>query len=144
MIVYFDTNALLRRVLADYHYAADFRKALATHEANGDVLVTSELTTVEVPRALRQVQAPPTLAPLVLRGLDIVLMTPAILGNAAAFPDQYLRALDAIHLASAEAAQAGVLVTYDKKLLTASKNNGLATSSPGMLKRGGGLAHKTT
>jgi uncharacterized protein len=54
-----------------------------------------------------------------------------VLDSAAVFPDPLLRSLDAIHLASAQSITAVTAVlAYDKRLIGAVRNAGLAVASP--------------
>ncbi len=100
-------------------------------------LVASSLVLTEVPRALRR-SDPGRLAavPTVLAKLNRVPMDDTVLATAAAYADPMLRTLDAIHLASAqtlvfEGLPLTALVTYDKRLLAAAAEAGLATAAPG-------------
>ena len=100
-------------------------------------LVASALVLTEVPRALRR-SDPGRLAavPTVLAKLSRVPMDDTVLATAAAYADPMLRTLDAIHLASAqtlvlEGLPLTALVTYDRRLLAAASEVGLATAAPG-------------
>lgn len=98
--------------------------------------ITSTLTEVELPRAIRAV-APEGLpsVPVVLARLDRFEIDPIIRSTAAAYPNAALRSLDAIHLATAQTAAATApltaLVTYDSRLSEAADSLGITVVAPG-------------
>ncbi|ETA92394.1 ribonuclease [Mycobacterium avium 10-5581] len=98
--------------------------------------ITSTLTEVELPRAVRTV-APEGLpaVPAVLARLDRFEIDEVIRSTAAAYPNPALRSLHAIHLATAQiAASAGpltALVTYDNRLTEAAKALSITVVAPG-------------
>lgn len=98
--------------------------------------ITSTLTEVELPRAVRTV-APDGLpaVPAVLARLDRFEIDEVIRSTAAAYPNPALRSLDAIHLATAQiAASAGpltALVTYDNRLTEAAEALSITVVAPG-------------
>lgn len=97
-------------------------------------LVSSVLSEVEVPRALRRV-APDALGAVArtFARLYRVEMDEAIRADAGALADPDLRSLDAVHLATARTvgAQLQAFVSYDRRLLRAGDALGLPTASPG-------------
>lgn len=98
--------------------------------------ITSTLTEVELPRAIRAV-APQGLpsVPAVLARLDRFEIDQIIRSTAAAYPNSALRSLDAIHLATAQTAAATApltaLVTYDSRLGEAADSLGITVVAPG-------------
>lgn len=98
--------------------------------------ITSALTEVELPRAIRAV-APEGLpaVPSVLARLDRFEIDQVIRSTAAAYPNPALRSLDAIHLATAQtaasAASLTALVTYDNRLREAADALGITIVAPG-------------
>ena len=97
--------------------------------------VTSTLTEVELPRALRRTEpelltsVPATIARLARYEIDEVVRA-----EAAAYPDPTLRSLDAIHLATAHAVfgrQLTRFITYDNRLFDAATALGLPAHAPG-------------
>jgi uncharacterized protein len=133
-VIYLDSAAIVKLVRRE-------KESKALHEwltAQQDkMLVASALVLAEVPRALRRTD-PGRLAavPTVLAKLNRVPMDDTVLATAAAYQDPMLRTLDAIHLASAqtlvlEGLPLTALVTYDKRLLVAAADAGLATAAPG-------------
>jgi uncharacterized protein len=97
------------------------------------VRVSSPIVRVEVPRAVWR--ADPGSLPqayTVVRRVRDIRVTASVLTRAAGARPVALRALDAIHLASALAVRQDLtaFVCYDKSLLTAAREAGLPTASP--------------
>ncbi len=98
--------------------------------------ITSALTEVELPKAIRAV-APEGLpaVPSVLARLDRFEIDQVIRSTAAAYPNPSLRSLDAIHLATAQTAASSApltaLVTYDNRLREAAEAQGVTIVAPG-------------
>jgi predicted nucleic acid-binding protein len=98
--------------------------------------ITSTLTEVELPRAIRAV-APEGLpaVPSVLARLDRFEIDAVIRSTAAAYPNRALRSLDAIHLATAQTAASvaplTALVTYDNRLEEAANTLLMPVVAPG-------------
>jgi len=96
--------------------------------------VTSELSTVEVVRAVKFARPEPesTLeAERLLGSLDLAGISRAVLRRAAALASSELRSLDAIHLATAERIGVAAILTYDRRLGAAAEGLGLSVLSPG-------------
>ncbi len=97
------------------------------------MLMSSAIATVEVTRAA--VIANPSTgfeeADRLLAGCELVEVDSALLDQARRLADSTLRALDAIHLASALLVEPAALVAYDHRLLAAARRAGLDMSSPG-------------
>lgn len=130
-MIYLDTAALIKLIRREVE-----SDALADWLAErADVpLVSSALSEVEVPRALRRSE-PALLAsvPAVLRRIGVYDIDDVVRATAAGYEDPFLRSLDAIHLATAHAIfgpQLSAFVTYDKRLLTAADALGLPTAAP--------------
>jgi uncharacterized protein len=104
-------------------------------------LLSSDLALTEVPRAIRRAAAhDPDLAPerLIAQAeevLDAVALLPvdrALLAAAGALGEPTLRALDAIHLASAiDVSPLDAFVSYDERQSAAARLAGLRTVAPG-------------
>lgn len=97
-------------------------------------LVVSRLAIVEVLRAAARADpAPETRADAerVLGTCRLVEVSDAVLRAAANLAAPTLRALDAIHVATALRVGARELVGYDRRLLEAARAQGLAVSAPG-------------
>lgn len=131
MIVYVDTSALLKRIIVEPESAA-VRSRLARLASAGDLLTSSALTWVEVHRALRRaaVSYPDELADAALSGVDEFPLRPAVLQRARIVGPPGLRSLDAVHLASAVAIQARQLMTFDERLASAARGEGIEVSVP--------------
>jgi predicted nucleic acid-binding protein len=135
-VFYADSSALVKLV----HEEAE-SDALRSYLAGAD-LISSELVLTEVPRAVRRAIAQdPTLPSdlllnragelidaLALRALDRGLLV-----GAGALDEPALRALDAIHVASAVSLDPiEAFVTYDERQAAAARLAGLRTIAPGI------------
>lgn len=133
MIVYVDTSALLRLVLAEPDTLKDLRSA--------DALVSSELLAVEVLRTIDRLRVQGALsveeaasrratATLWLEAVDLVLLQRPILERASEpFPTP-LGTLDALHLATAlvwrdRMRQPLLMATHDRDLALAARSFGI-------------------
>ena len=132
-----------------YYLDSSAAVKLAMHEAESDALATflqepgasgagtelvsSELLVTEIHRALRPQGAQGALrATRVLGLVDIVSVSSTVLRVAAEIPQDSLRTLNAIHLATALAVHdtlAG-LITYDHRLAAAASEAGIPVVSP--------------
>ncbi|WP_020577695.1 type II toxin-antitoxin system VapC family toxin [Actinopolymorpha alba] len=131
-MIYLDTAALIKLIRRE---PASDDLADWLDDRPGDLLVSSALVEVEVPRALRRSE-PELLAaaPAVLQRLALYEIDDLVRATAAAYPDPNLRSLDAIHLATASAVfgnDLSVFVTYDKRLLAVAEGMGLPIAHPG-------------
>jgi predicted nucleic acid-binding protein len=134
-LLYLDASALVKLVRAEPETTA-----LRAFVADSDLL-SSELALAEVPRAIRRAAASdPALAPAPLMAraeeiLDALALLPvdrAVLLAAGALEEPVLRALDAIHLASAiDLSPIDAFVSYDERQSAAARLTGLRTVSPG-------------
>ncbi|HZJ51040.1 MAG TPA: type II toxin-antitoxin system VapC family toxin [Actinomycetota bacterium] len=100
-----------------------------------DARVSSALSLVEVPRALRRADPHRHLlerADRVLRAVEMIDIDSEILEMAAAIEPRGLRSLDAIHLATAMllGPREMVLVTYDARLADAARAAGFEVEAP--------------
>lgn len=134
-VFYADTSALVKLVRDEAE-----SEALRAFLADAD-LVSSELVLTEIPRAVRRAVALDPALPLDLllersaELIDALALRPldrALLEGAGALAEPALRALDAIHVASAVALDpVGAFVTYDERQAAAARLAGLRTMSPG-------------
>lgn len=134
-LFYADSSALVKLVRDE-----PGSDALRSFLVDSDI-VSSELVLTELPRAVRRATAAdPRLAEDVLieragETLDAVALLPldrAVLLAAGALAEPALRALDAIHVASAvDLAPIDGFVTYDERQAAAARLVGLRTLSPG-------------
>jgi uncharacterized protein len=127
-VIYIDTSAVLKLVHPEPESAA-LRHWLASRQ---DDLVSSALVRTEARRALLR-NDPGALSrlPAVLSVIAQVPVSEAVLDTAATLADPLLRTLDVIHLASAQSITAVTEVLgYDKRLVEAARQAGLAVASP--------------
>jgi uncharacterized protein len=133
-LFYLDASALVKLLREEPE-----SDALRTFLADAD-LVASELVLSEVPRAVRRAAAlDPRLAldALLARAgelfeaLALVPLDRALLLAAGALPEPVLRALDAIHVATAAGlAAVDAFVSYDERQSAAARLAGLRTAAP--------------
>jgi len=134
-VFYADASALVKLVRDEAE-----SEALRAFLADAD-LVSSELILTEIPRAVRRAVAYDPALPLdvllerTAELIDALALRPldrALLEGAGALAEPALRALDAIHVASAVALDpVEAFVTYDERQAAAARLAGLRTMSPG-------------
>lgn len=135
MTFYADSSALVKLVQEETE-----SDALRSYLADAD-LVSSELVLTEIPRAVRRAVAQdPTLpgdvlldrAGELIEALALRPLDRALLAGAGALDEPVLRALDAIHIASAVSLDSiETFVTYDERQAAAARLAGLRTIAPG-------------
>jgi uncharacterized protein len=129
-VYYLDTSAALKAFAAEAHSVA-FRTFFNSHA--DAAWVSSALMRVEVLRAVRR-----AMPGAVARADELLLafayhnIDDGVVDTAASEPDQMLRSLDAIHLATARTLGSELtgLITYDDRLAGAATNAGIAVISP--------------
>jgi len=134
-VFYADASALVKLARDEAESAS-----LTAYLAGAD-LVSSELASSEVPRALRRAVAMESELPLeVLREradelLDRISLRPIdhdVLLGAGALAEPFLRTLDAIHVTTAlYLSPVEAFVTYDERQAAAARLAGLRTIAPG-------------
>jgi predicted nucleic acid-binding protein len=134
-LFYADASALVKLVRQEPETAA-----LGTFLTGADI-VSSELVLTEVPRAVHRAASDDPGLPLdalmsraddVLQTLALLPVDRALLLAAGALAEPLLRALDAIHIASAAAVlPIDGFVTYDDRQAAAARLAGLRTVAPG-------------
>lgn len=131
MSLYLDASALVKLVKREPETAA-LRRYLRRHSA--ERLVTSALSRTEVVRAVLPGGGDAlATARQVVAGTALILVDAGILDDAAILaPDQLLRTLDAIHLASARLLGPNLraVVSYDHRMSAAATSLGMAVVSP--------------
>ena len=131
-MIYLDTAALVKLVR---HEVASDELVAWLNEHLDRLFISSALVEVELPRALRR--SDPGLlnaAPAVLGQVSVYDVDETVRAAAAAYQDPWIRSLDAIHLATADAILGDDLtafVSYDRRLLATAKAIGLPVASPG-------------
>ncbi len=127
-LAYLDSSALVKLALEEAE-----TKALREAVRQWPRRTSSRLSTVEVLRTVRRrrPQAEPV-ARRVLTGLALVAITDRVLADAVEVPECELRALDAIHVATALqlAPTIAAFVSYDDRQLAAAAALGLPAVSP--------------
>jgi predicted nucleic acid-binding protein len=132
-MIYLDTAALVKlvRLEAESEELIDW-----LNQQVDRIFVSSALVEVELPRALRRSEpALLTSAHSVLAQVAVYDVDETVRTTAASYQDPWIRSLDAIHLATADAVLGDELtafVTYDRRLLATAKAIGLPLASPGM------------
>lgn len=135
MRVYLDSSAVLKRVI-DEPESEDVRALLSHHVGEGDLLVSSQLTWIEVTRALRmRFDFPYPVAADhtddALSGVVDYPLSDEVQILAERINPNRLRTLDAFHVASAMLVGAHLLITYDERMVEAAELNGLRCVAPG-------------
>jgi len=133
-VVYADASALVKLVRDEMESAA-LRNYL-----RGADLVSSELVLTEIPRAMRRAAARDPDLPLDLllqragAVIEVLALRPldrTLLSVAGALAEPALRALDAVHVASAvDLDPIDAFVTYDERQAAAARLAGLRTMAP--------------
>lgn len=134
-VFYADSSALVKLIWEEAESVA-----LRAYLDDAD-LVSSELILTEIPRAVRSAASREPALPLELlleragELVDAVALQPldrALLLGAGALAEPALRALDAIHVASAvDLHPVEAFVTYDERQAAAARLAGLRTMAPG-------------
>ena len=118
--LYVDTSALLKRVFIEDE-SSEVRAILRARNASGDLIASSELSWVEVARALLRAgvhDVGPELG-VACAGIALQPLTSIVMNRARAIGPASLRSLDAIHLAAAVGLGAVEMLTFDRRLAEA-------------------------
>lgn len=125
---YLDSSALVKFILDEPE-----TPALLAHVRGRRRITSSALALVEVVRAVRRLlPAEVGSARRMLRALEVVPVSDPLLREAADLEDPTVRALDAIHVASAAslADELSEVVTYDRRMAAAAGALGLPVAQP--------------
>ena len=130
--VYLDSSAIVKLVVPEPE-----TDALRSSLGRWPDRLSSALARVEVHRALRRAGASRAVrarADAVLSGLVLIRIDDRVLSHACSFKEPMLRALDAIHLASALSLgdDPEAFMTYDARLARAAANLRLHVQHPGI------------
>lgn len=128
-MIYFDSSAVVTAVLGR-EYAPALRRYLELHAGRP---WTSTIGFVEVVRTCDLVGDYPGLLDALSDDYDEAPLTRVVRDRAASLPGR-LRALDAIHVASAQilGPELVALVTYDRRMADAARSVGLPVAMPGL------------
>jgi len=128
VIAYFDSSALVKLVVNEAE-----SESLVDHLSRPMTALTSALSVAEVTRALRRAPVTRDDIDAALVGLHLIEVTRPILDRAGWVAGERLRALDAIHLASALSLGIPDLqfISYDDRLAEAARGQGLRVVQPG-------------
>ncbi|CAH0152272.1 MULTISPECIES: type II toxin-antitoxin system VapC family toxin [unclassified Microbacterium] len=135
MLIYVDTSAVLKRVFEENESDA-LGRAIDQAVADGDRLISSTLTRVELARGIRRrLDFEPrdrltSAFELATGDIAFAPMSSPIVESARVIGPPALRSLDAIHLATAIAVGAGEVWTYDDRLAAASEEMGIVARMP--------------
>jgi len=132
-LVYLDASALVKLVVDEPESAA-----LTDYLTDEPRIVTSALSAVEVPRAVRMIepQEPaPERAQNIVACCALIEVDREVRDAAAGLDPPPLRTLDAIHLVSAlrVSEELSATVIYDRRLAAAAREAGLEVAAPGQL-----------
>lgn len=130
MIAYCDSSALLKRVLREAD-SPDVEGVLHDLTDLGMSLATSRIAYVEVARTLRSAMPERGITDSlasVMHDVDTLEVSLDVLRLASGVPVVHLRALDAVHVASALLSEATVVVTRDRQMARACSELGLAVA----------------
>ena len=132
-MIYLDSSALMKLVRREAETQA-LREWLDLRRQ--DPVVSSELGRVEVLRAARRVGGPALAeARAVVGDLDLIALDRAVQDVACDIGEPTLRALDALHLASAVLLGDALttFISYDHRLADGAQAAGLAVVTPGAI-----------
>lgn len=129
MIVLLDTSALAKLLVAESE--SNRLRARLVELAPSSRLTISSLAVTELRRLTIRLGAPAEKALEVVDRFDVLRLSEPVLHQAATFPQRHMGTLDAIHLATAIAVSADLLLTYDARLGEATVQEGMDVESPG-------------
>jgi len=127
-VIYLDSSALVKLVIEE-----DESTGLQRHLPKASVKASCVLAHVEVIRAgRRRDRDSGALARRVLEEIDLLAVDGPVLDAAAELEDEWLRSLDAIHMAAALSLGDDLteLITYDHRMVAAAEGLGIPVSSP--------------
>ena len=130
MRIYLDSSELVHRAQA-IQASSPWRLPLERLDANAYTLASSAVSHVEISRTLlrsESIDAAKELARHALSDVDSLPPSAVILELAATLPVQFLKSLDAIHIASALIVSADVVLTRDRQMQRACEELGLAVA----------------
>lgn len=128
MKLYVDTNILLQDLI-NHPNSSPVAEESYRFQRQGHTLVSSVLTAVEIDRVLlRHGGSQTQITATLLRGFDLLAITPAVLDLARVIPVQFLKTLDSLHLATAVISRCDAVITMDQQFARACEEIGLAVA----------------
>lgn len=125
---YVDTNILLQDLI-DHPDASGVVAESFRFQNQGDILVSSVLTVVEIDRVLLRHGGSQThITSTLLRGLDLLAITPDVIDLARVIPVKFLKTLDSLHLATAIISRCDAVITRDQQFARACEEIGLSVA----------------
>lgn len=125
MRLYVDANIIIESVCAGVN-GNDLVEQAFTYQERGESLISSVLTAVEIDRFLwRRSGVDSLVTPTMLRGIDLLALTPQVIDVARAIPAQFLKTLDALHVATAIVSRCDAVITLDRQFARACQEVGL-------------------
>lgn len=120
-----DANIIIEGVCAGVN-GNDLVEHAFTYQERGESLISSVLTAVEIDRFLwRRSGVDSLVTPTMLRGIDLLALTPQVIDVARAIPAQFLKTLDALHVATAIVSRCDAVITLDRQFARACQEVGL-------------------
>lgn len=125
MRIYVDANIIIESVCAGVN-GNDLVEQAFNYQERGESLISSVLTAVEIDRFLwRRSEVDSLVTPTMLRGIDLLALTPQVIDVARAIPAQFLKTLDALHVATAIVSRCDAVITLDRQFARACQEVGL-------------------
>jgi uncharacterized protein len=129
MRLYVDANIIIESVWVGAEGKDPLERAF-TYQERGESLISSVLTAVEIDRVLwRHGAVDNLITPAMLRGIDLLSITPQVVDVARGIPAQFLKTLDALHLATAIISHCDAVITLDRQFARACQEVGLTVVS---------------
>ena len=130
MIACCDTSALAK-VLVEERESPAVREFLADTSRQGVEWLVSTMAVTELRRLAIRLDIEAHHVEAVITPFRVVRLTDGILHLASRLPHRHLGTLDAIHISTALAAGAEVLMTFDLRQADAARQEGLSVVEPG-------------
>ncbi len=128
-MILLDTSALAK-LLVEEPESSELRRDLSSRAKAGAEFAISTLAVVELRRLAIRLGVDPARVSPVIEPFRVLILTEGIIQLAGRLPYRHLGTLDALHLATALAAAADTMVTYDLRQADAARAEGLAVVQP--------------
>lgn len=124
MIIYLDTSAAIALIRVE-DSTPKVQEYLHDLRIDQHYVISGRIIETEMRRAATRLDIDQFEVSTVLRAIEIIEITPAIFRAAGQTSPPHLRSLDALHLATALAANASAMITLDQRLVQACSEVGL-------------------